>query len=442
MNFGFVHKMHIKILPLLLIFIMAACSFAGCGISVEPPTEEGRKIEPIPNADMPAPKPGSYMDTIGEALFPDSYDSDSEGEYDVSGDEAILEETGLSGYTEEDLIAGSAVNAGLFAYERLTSSDKRIYNEIYLTLRALADEYELDCDDPEEINRIFLCVMMDHPELFWVSGYVYTRYTRGDVLEAMGFKGTYTMDAPTVAARQLSIDAYVDRCLSQMPELDDYGKIKYVYEYIIKNTDYEIGSADNQNICSVFINGRSVCQGYAKATQYLLNKLRVKTTLVTGTALGQGNHAWNLVYADGAYYYLDTTWGDSNYRSEEGMENVFPAISYDYLCVPGYEIFKTHTPDSPVELPICTSIDDNYYVREGAYFIGVDEEALRNCFNRAYENGQGFVSIKASGVTSYADIRHYLLDEQHVFDLMPGGSGGTINYWENENLLTISFIMK
>ena len=181
-----------------------------------------------------------------------------------------------------------------------------------MTLRDLKEEYELDCKDVDEINRIFLCVMMDHPEIFWVSGYVYTRYTRGDVLEAMGFRGAYSMDPSTISSRQASIDAYVNNCLAGMPDGDDYIRIRYVYEYIIRNTVYDTESSDNQNICSVFINGRSVCQGYAKATQYLLSKVGIPCTLVTGTSTGAGNHAWNLVKIGDKYYHTDLL-ADVNY---------------------------------------------------------------------------------------------------------------------------------
>ena len=438
-NSGRPNKYLISCVSVLMCLVMC---LTGCAFSIETPDDYERQIEPIP-ADTGHAETGdqSQSHEVGQAEFPDAYDgATDETEYEVEGAESTGGIEGLYGYTDEEIAASGASNVGRFAYERLDQTGKRVYNEIYLTLRDRLDDYELDCKDTDEIDRIFLCVMMDHPELFWVNGYVYTRYTRGDVLEAIGFRCVSTMDADTISMRQASIDAYVDNCLAGMPDADDYTRIKYVYEYIIKNTDYDPDSADNQNICSVFINGRSVCQGYAKATQYLLNKVGIPCTLVRGVVVDQGNHSWNLVRADGSYYYMDTTWGDANYRREEGLEGSFPSISYDYLCVPGYEIFKTHTPDSPVDLPNCTAIADNYYVREGAYFTAIDEVGFSTLFERASAQGSEFVSLKASSEAAYADIKRYLLDDQHVFDYLNTNElGTTISYWENRDLLTISF---
>ena len=65
---------------------------------------------------------------------------------------------------------------------------------------------------------------------------------------------------------------------------------------------------------------QSVCAGYSKATQYLLEQLGVFCTYVTGKTTEGGNHAWNLVKCNGDYYYVDTTWGDPVFQQEEGEE--------------------------------------------------------------------------------------------------------------------------
>ena len=130
---------------------------------------------------------------------------------------------------------------------------------------------------------------------------------------------SYNGDLESVVEREQEIRAAADGILAGIEAgADDYKKIKYVYEALISNTDYDIGVSDHQNIYSVFVHHLSVCQGYAKATQYLLNRLGVECTLVQGTVQAGEGHAWNLVRADGEYYYVDTTWGDVSYRIEDG----------------------------------------------------------------------------------------------------------------------------
>ena len=49
-----------------------------------------------------------------------------------------------------------------------------------------------------------------------------------------------------------------------------------------KRQDYDDAAEDNQNICSVFIGKKSVCAGYSKAMQYLMEKQGLFCTYVTG----------------------------------------------------------------------------------------------------------------------------------------------------------------
>ncbi len=352
---------------------------------------------------------------------------DSTTYFSDSFQQAQRESIGLSPVDIEEV---KKTQEGKYAYEHLTEDGKTIYVELYKIIQNRAEDIVVSTLDEETLDVVCQFVLADHPEFFYMDGYTYTRYTIAGVLKKISFTGNYIYNAEEIASRQEKIDAYVNTCLSGIPaNSDSYTKVKYIYDYLITNTEYDADVPDNQNICSVFLYGKSVCQGYAKATQYLLNKLGIPTTLVTGKVAGVG-HAWNLVLVDGEYTYVDTTWGDSSYqRYEAGEDNSqkLPLINYTYLCCTTQDINKTHTISETLPVPECTSMKNNYYVREGEYFTENDYNSLGGLFQRRYSDGSNNVTIKCSTRAVYDEFIRNLITEQNVFGYMEG-SNNTVSY--------------
>lgn len=329
-----------------------------------------------------------------------------------------------------------------YAFGKLSEEEQEVYLEILEALVDFRENVKLSSCDKALISRVFQCVLNDHPEIFYVEGYSYTEYTLGSVLKKITFTGSYRFSPEEVEEKQRQIDDYVNQCLAGMPEdADEYEKVKYVYEYLIHHTDYDAAAKDSQNICSVFLERKSVCQGYAKATQYLLNRAGVFATLVLGRVVGGEGHAWNLVRIDGAYYYVDTTWGDASYQAVGGGDypaEKIPTINYDYLCVTTEQMELTHTQENVVELPECTSMDANFYVREGVYFTDFDEEKIEKIFSDSYERGDTYVTLKCEGPDIYRKMQETLIGQQEVFRYL-NCPDKAVSYVENEKQYSLSF---
>lgn len=335
-----------------------------------------------------------------------------------------------------------------FAYESLSAPEQIWYQEIEQALGSMDTTIKLSTEpleqgmDEQDIDRIFQSVLIDHPEIFYTTGYTYTKYSREEQTVGIEFSGTYDLTKEEASERAEAIRSVAEEWLSDREEeASEYDKVKAVYETIIFSTNYDLNAADNQNIASVFLGGASVCQGYAKATQYLLNHLGVMCTLVQGTVDTGEAHAWNLVRVDGDYYYVDTTWGDASYRMEDGStQEDLPEINYDYLCVTTEDLLRTHRIESVIPMPECTATEANYYVRNGAYFTSYDPEQMQEVFHRAAEDGKMDITLKCADEICYEEISHALIDEQEIFSYMQmQGNGSTVTYAQNGKQLSLTF---
>ncbi len=344
-------------------------------------------------------------------------------------------------------------SAGAYDYFGLSESEQLWYRDMADAMGKLSDKIKLSEEgilaglDETAVDRIFQAVLNDHPELFYVEGYNYTKYTRAEKTVAIEFTGTYSMDRDAVLERRREIETEVSRILAGAPGGEcDYDKIKYVYERLILDTEYDMDSADNQNIYSVFVGHASVCQGYAKAFQYLMNRMGVECALVQGKVRETGEgHAWNLVKADGDFYYVDATWGDISYQSDGqptgGAHEALPDISYDYLCITTEQLLRTHILANASEMPQCTADRDNYYVREGALFTDYDVEQLRQLVERRLEEGRFDIALRCADEQCYAVMCEALLERREIFDYLTGSGINSFVYSNNDQQLTLTFFM-
>ena len=340
---------------------------------------------------------------------------------------------------EEDANAKpiESVSEDRYAYQTLSETEKQVYDQIYYILSEHVKTIAVSTLDIEMLDRAYQAVMADHGEIFWVSGYSYTQYTRGDTLVGVDFSPNYTMTKEERARLQEQINDKVGKILSGIEtEASDYEKAKYVFDYLTTNVEYRTDAENNQNIISVFLQKETVCQGYANAAQYLLSQLGIQSVVVTGTAGGQA-HAWNLVQLDGEYYYMDVTWGNSAYTGVGGELGRY--IDYHYFAVTSAELSATHTADDTLSLPECTAIANNYFVHEGKYFSEWQEAEIGALMAAAYQESTEVLSIKFATVELYQEALTYFIEEQHITDYCEGLE--SLQYLEEGEglVLTIKF---
>lgn len=82
-----------------------------------------------------------------------------------------------------------------------------------------------------------------------------------------------------------------------------YEQIKYTYDYIILNCEYDITKNGPYN---TLVKGHACCNGYASAFYMIMGELGIPCKYTYNS-----DHAWNTVYLDGYWYNVDATWGDT-----------------------------------------------------------------------------------------------------------------------------------
>ena len=338
----------------------------------------------------------------------------------------------------EKTVVVDSISEDKYAYQCLDKEGRQVYDEILNAILNHTEKITVATLDPDVLKLAFEDVSSDYGGLFWIEGYSYTEYTRNDNLVSLEFAPKYTMSLKEQKQMQKKIDAAVEEFLSGISPTDsDYNKAKYVFEKLIEQVDYEKNAENSQNIISVFIDHKTVCQGYASATQYLLSQLNIPSVIVTGSANDEA-HAWNLIQLDGNYYYMDTTWGNSTYLNEEKEESKF--VNYSYFTFTTDEMLATHAPDDHIDLPECSSIADNYFVYEGFYFSDWAVDEIGDLYGQAATNESHRVAVKFADQDLYDRAKKYFIEQKMLENYCD--ISGNVYYLEDTDQLILTISIK
>lgn len=306
---------------------------------------------------------------------------------------------------------GFLVEIEEYYYENLPETLQEAYRELYVKIMRGEDQGNLlSAVTVEEFWKVYYSVLADHPEIFWYGSRAQAEESAltGTVLN---YEFEVTVPPEARASMKEQLEAAADACIAQIPAgADEYEKIKFVYEFIINTTEYQKESQDSQNIQSVLLYHTSVCAGYAKTFQYILNRMGLFCTYITGTIRNGGEHGWNMVRIGDSYYYTDVTWGDPVFASQAAQADQGSNINYNYLCCTQKELFLTHMPGDLVELPPCESDAYNYYKRNGLYHETFEYEEVQQALMNSVWNGEGSVVLQFGNEDAY-EIALYELFE-------------------------------
>ena len=219
----------------------------------------------------------------------------------------------------------------------------------------------------------------------------------------------YSLSATQRQNQAAKLNQTVETILAGRPVTDDeYITELYLHDQLNTICTYDTEAADNDaekapnayTAYGALVEGKAVCEGYAKAIQLLLQRVDIPATLTTGTAKENNeSHMWNLVTIHGQNYFLDATWNDIR---DQGQHTFFNITTEQMLA--------SCMPDDPSELPLCTATADNIFIRTQTMIDTYERQTIAQkiadriregdttvqlCFEEGkYENGVLFLKNK------------------------------------------------
>lgn len=213
---------------------------------------------------------------------------------------------------------------------------------------------------PTELKLVISACLNDNPEIFWIphsvtfSGSQDSNYNEYVLWVTPSYSITKTQAQTMSAELEASLDRYLVGLDDSMPE---YTREKIIHDRMVAHITYDETTANSGNIYGALVEGKALCEGYARAFQYLLCRAGIQGYFVEGQANGV-NHAWNLVKLEGDYYYVDITWDDPADDYPEIEETRI--VDYAYFNVTTEELERTHVIESPW-VPECTKKGLNFF---------------------------------------------------------------------------------
>lgn len=205
-------------------------------------------------------------------------------------------------------------------------------------------------------------VMRNNPDIFWFS------HQWEYIEEEHKVYFRYTMDKVRCCNIKIQIDSVVwhDFDIQRVSELSSVNQVMYVYKWIALYCRYNIHSAHNQTIYSVFVYRNSVCTGIAKAAQYLLQLLGIESKLVFGKMNNSdvdSRHCWLMVKLKGRWYHLDPTFAipeTGNLLSGSGVEPITgrDSLYYNFFCTDTAVIKQSRIIEDEETQPCCNNTID------------------------------------------------------------------------------------
>ena len=223
-----------------------------------------------------------------------------------------------------------------YYYGYLTGEEQELYDIIYDGILDYRDEISFSHGYPMDmVDRIVSLMMDESPELFWIDHSWSASYYENEPDVSVGVEMDYIMSEREAIRRWKAMMDFHESI--EYDGSSDLFDELIMIEALTDRTEYTEGRYV-YDASAAIVDGKAVCEGYAKAATLLLRLHGIPSGVIGGIGTGNGDgepHAWNIVKIGGAWTLLDITWIDDD-----------DASFYDWLNLSDEMFADTHVPEN------------------------------------------------------------------------------------------------
>lgn len=273
-----------------------------------------------------------------------------------SEDETMPEEENVSSQDE------------FFLYGRsfLSLTGQQVYDE----LSDKAEKYDFDTNilippqfEEYDVALITTYFYYDNPQYYWVVPEITLDEATG--ARTMRVTTAENLSPELIRKRQDEIDEAAKLFLKDI-DGDTFDTVVAVHDRLVGQISRDTSfGAESGNIYGALVGKTAICDGYAKTFQYLMALSGIKCIYYQGESNGGTPHAWNAVYIEDDWYYVDVTWD----ALTSGR------VLHTYLCITLEELLRERE-FSPGQYPeIVDAGSDKYnYFKQKGYAVSPDAD--------------------------------------------------------------------
>ena len=200
-----------------------------------------------------------------------------------------------------------------YYYNRMNKIEQAVYHALYQGFLNIEEEIQIPRLEGEALYNVFFKLRLDHPEIFWATGYKYKYYNDSPNLI---FVPEYLFEKVKIKEHQKAMTARVEKIVREAKTFSQWDKEKYIHDFLCENVHYDkLKKPYSHEIIGPLGHGVGVCEGIAKSVKVLCDALGIWCMIaVCGNNPEKGikyRHTWNIVKIDGQYYHLDVTFDNT-----------------------------------------------------------------------------------------------------------------------------------